>query len=257
MTLVRRVARPMLAAMFVAGGLDQLKHPGAQGRHGSAAHREVRARPSACPTTPSCWCAPTGPRWSAAGSLLALGRLPRLASTVLAATLVPTTVAAHSFWQEQDPEVRAQQQVQFLKNLGLLGGLLLAAVDTEGRPGLAYRAHMVERQRPPAAAARPAARRGTLAARRRPRGQAEGGPGAACHRLTGRRPPPPGRSTRRVVLPGSKSLTNRYLVLAALASDVVPAALPAAVARHPAHGAGAAHPGRRCDRATSTTVTGS
>ena len=28
MTLVRRVARPMLAAMFVAGGLDQLKHPG-------------------------------------------------------------------------------------------------------------------------------------------------------------------------------------------------------------------------------------
>ena len=78
-----------------------------------------------------------------AGSLLALGKLPRLASTVLAATLVPTTVAAHSFWQEQDPEVRAKQKVQFLKNLGLLGGLLLAAVDTEGKPGLAYRAHMV------------------------------------------------------------------------------------------------------------------
>ena len=43
----------------------------------------------------------------------------------------------------QDPQVRAQQRTQFLKNLGLLGGLLLAAVDTEGRPGLAYRAHMV------------------------------------------------------------------------------------------------------------------
>jgi hypothetical protein len=78
-----------------------------------------------------------------AGSLLALGKFPRLASTVLAASLVPTTVAAHSFWQEQDPEVRAKQKVQFLKNLGLLGGLLLAAVDTEGKPGLAYRAHMV------------------------------------------------------------------------------------------------------------------
>ena len=78
-----------------------------------------------------------------AGSLLALGRLPRLASTVLAATLVPTTIAAHPYWQEQDPEVRARQSIQFLKNLGLLGGLLLAAVDTEGRPGLAYRAHMV------------------------------------------------------------------------------------------------------------------
>jgi hypothetical protein len=35
------------------------------------------------------------------------------------------------------------QRISFLKNLGLLGGLLLAAVDTEGRPGLAYRAGMV------------------------------------------------------------------------------------------------------------------
>ena len=81
----------------------------------------------------------------AAGSLLALGRLPRIASGVLAATIVPTTLAAHAFWNEQDPEKRAQQKVQFLKNLGLLGGLLLAAVDTEGRPGLAYRAKLVNR----------------------------------------------------------------------------------------------------------------
>ena len=65
------------------------------------------------------------------------------ASAALAATLVPTTIAAHSYWQEQDPEVRARQRTQFLKNLGLLGGLLLAAVDTEGKPGLAYRAHLV------------------------------------------------------------------------------------------------------------------
>ena len=32
MSLVRRVARPMLAAMFVMGGLDQLKHPGAKAK---------------------------------------------------------------------------------------------------------------------------------------------------------------------------------------------------------------------------------
>ena len=38
--------------------------------------------------------------------------------------------------------MRERQKVQFLKNLGLLGGLLLAAVDTEGKPGLAYRAHL-------------------------------------------------------------------------------------------------------------------
>lgn len=73
------------------------------------------------------------------GLLLATGRVPRLASLALAGTLVPTTLAGHPFWQEADPAKRRQQQVQFLKNLGLMGGLLLAAVDTEGKPSVAWR----------------------------------------------------------------------------------------------------------------------
>jgi hypothetical protein len=58
---------------------------------------------------------------------------------VLASTLAPTTYAAHPFWTVQDPAARAQQKIHFLKNVGLLGGVLLAAVDTAGKPGLAYR----------------------------------------------------------------------------------------------------------------------
>ena len=142
MTLVRRVARPMLAAMFVVGGLDQLKHPNRKSDT-AAPLLEKLAPVLGLPDDTELLVRANGTAMVAAGSLLALGRLPRIASTVLAATLVPTTVAAHAYWQEQDPEVRAKQKVQFLKNLGLLGGLLLAAVDTEGRPGLAYRAHMV------------------------------------------------------------------------------------------------------------------
>ena len=76
----------------------------------------------------------------AAGTLLALGKFPRLASTALAASVVPTTLAAHRFWEEQDATTRAQQRIHFFKNLSMLGGLILAAVDTEGRPGLAWRA---------------------------------------------------------------------------------------------------------------------
>lgn len=142
MTLVRRVARPMLAAMFVVGGLDQLKHPG---RSVDAAQPLVDtvAPVLGLPDDTELLVRANGATMVGAGSLLALGRLPRIASTLLAATLVPTTIVAHPFWQEQDSSKRAQQRVQFLKNLGLLGGLLLAAVDTEGRPGLAYRAHMV------------------------------------------------------------------------------------------------------------------
>ena len=75
-----------------------------------------------------------------AGLALATGRAPRLSASVLAVTLVPTTAAGHRFWEEQDPARRSAQRIHFFKNVSMLGGLLLAAVDTEGQPGLAWRA---------------------------------------------------------------------------------------------------------------------
>jgi uncharacterized membrane protein YphA (DoxX/SURF4 family) len=73
------------------------------------------------------------------GGLLLLTGLRRPAALALAASLLPTTFAGHRFWEYRDEAQRHQHQVQFLKNLGLTGGLLLAALDTEGRPGLRYR----------------------------------------------------------------------------------------------------------------------
>jgi uncharacterized membrane protein YphA (DoxX/SURF4 family) len=75
----------------------------------------------------------------AAGVMLATNRLPRLASLVLAGSLLPSTIAEHQFWHVDDPQEKAQERIQFLKNVGLTGGLLLASVDTEGRPGLRWR----------------------------------------------------------------------------------------------------------------------
>jgi putative oxidoreductase len=76
-----------------------------------------------------------------AGALLLVrSRFRRPAALALAASLVPTTAAGHPFWHQQDPEQRRNDQVHFLKNLGLFGGLLLAALDSEGRPGLRWRA---------------------------------------------------------------------------------------------------------------------
>jgi uncharacterized membrane protein YphA (DoxX/SURF4 family) len=74
-----------------------------------------------------------------AGTMLALGTFPRVAAMALAGTLVPTTYTAHAFWTIKDPALRSQQKLHFLKNVGLLGGVLLACVDTAGKPGLAYR----------------------------------------------------------------------------------------------------------------------
>ncbi len=141
MSVVRRVARPLLASMFVVGGVDRLKHPSARA---DAARPVVEklAPILRLPQDTELLVRANGVVMIGAGTMLALGRFPRTSAAVLAATLVPTTVAEHRFWAEDDPQVRAEQRTQLLKNLGLLGGLLLAAVDTEGRPGLAYRAHL-------------------------------------------------------------------------------------------------------------------
>lgn len=75
-----------------------------------------------------------------AGGLLALGRLPRTASLVLAAGLVPATLAEHAWWKEEDPELRKDQLLEFTQRIGLFGALLLGAADTHGKPSTAYRA---------------------------------------------------------------------------------------------------------------------
>ena len=112
----------------------------------------------------------------AAGSLLALGRLPRLSALAIAATLVPTTLAGHRFWEAQDKQERAQQRIHFLKNVAILGGLLITAADTAGRPSLAWRGRH---------AARSARHDVTLAART---ARMSGKAGARAGRLASRLP---------------------------------------------------------------------
>jgi len=134
---VRRIARPLLAAPLIATGVDAVRHPGP---HAEAARPLVdrAAGPLRLPNDPELIVRVSGAVTAAGGVLLATGRLPRLSALaiVLAA---PTTQASTPFWQEKDPEQRRAQRTLFFKNLGLVGGALLASVDTEGRPGLAYR----------------------------------------------------------------------------------------------------------------------
>ena len=66
------------------------------------------------------------------GVAMALGIFPRLAAAGLAASLVPTTLAGHRFWEMEDEQARNQQITQFLKNLGLIGGLLAVAAWPDG-----------------------------------------------------------------------------------------------------------------------------
>ena len=57
-----------------------------------------------------------------APTLFGLGRFPRLTALVLSASIVPTTLAGHRFWEHTDPTERFGQISNFLKNAGLLKG---------------------------------------------------------------------------------------------------------------------------------------
>jgi len=157
MSIVRRLARPMMATMFVVGGADAFRHPdGRAVLAAPVATRIARAVPLPLPTDPVQLVRLDAATKVASGLLFATGRVPRLSALVMAGSLVPTTLAGHPYWTFDDAAQRATQRIQFLKNLGLLGGLLLAAVDTEGKPSLGYRARKVAqlsvRRRGPGAA---------------------------------------------------------------------------------------------------------
>ena len=143
--LVRRIARPMLASTFIYGGIQTLRNP--QSRVPGAAPIVEQLTEIADKQLPieishdvEQWVKINAGVQVGAGTLLALGRLPRLTALLLAGSTVPTTLAGHRFWEEQDPKVQFEKIAHFVKNLGMLGGLLLAAVDTEGKPSVGYRA---------------------------------------------------------------------------------------------------------------------
>lgn len=152
MALVRLIARPMLASMFINGGVSALKSPAplvaraapVLERLQPLADRATESLPITA--TPELLVRANGALQLGAGLMLATGRSPRLAALALAASLGPTTVGGHRFWEETDPALRAQQKTHFIKNVSIAGGLLLASVDTEGKPSLAWRAKRQAKQ---------------------------------------------------------------------------------------------------------------
>lgn len=146
MTVSRLVARPLLSSIFFVGAVNALKNAEASAAKARKVTDRVvplaqKAAPGApIPTDPTTLVRINAAAQIGAAAALATGRAPRLSACVLAASLVPTTLAGHRFWEESEPQARSQQRIQFAKNLSVLGGLLLAGVDTEGRPGLAWRA---------------------------------------------------------------------------------------------------------------------
>lgn len=66
------------------------------------------------------------------GVLLMLGGLgivfgiaPEASLALLIIFLVPVTYMVHAFWKETDPNARMMERIQFMKNMALVGALLM------------------------------------------------------------------------------------------------------------------------------------
>jgi len=129
----------MLASIFVIQGWHNFESPEGVAPLAEPVVKPLADRIPGMPTEPEQAVRINGAIQAAAGAMLGLGVLPRLAALAIAGTLVPTTLAGHRFWDIKDPRERSMQRVQFLKNLTMMGGLLLAVADTAGNPSVSWR----------------------------------------------------------------------------------------------------------------------
>ena len=146
MALSRRLARPLLSSIFVVGGWDAFWNPAGKAKKAESVTTPLVEKTGISGLDSETVVRINGAVQVGAGVLLASGKFRRLAALVLIGSIVPTTYAGHRFWEESDPATRNQQRIHFFKNIGLLGGLILAAFDTEGEPSLAWRAKRHARQ---------------------------------------------------------------------------------------------------------------
>ncbi|BBZ39935.1 hypothetical protein MCNS_29980 [Mycobacterium conspicuum] len=141
--VLRRIARPLLSVAFIGQGVNSLLNPKAAAEAAAPAVDGLQALPdpvgSSIPSDPETVARITAAVQVGGGLLLATGKLPRIASAALALTVLPANLGTHTFWNERDPELKAQKRQQFLTDLSLVGGLLIASADTAGKPSLGWR----------------------------------------------------------------------------------------------------------------------
>ncbi|PWC81392.1 hypothetical protein TSH100_27330 [Azospirillum sp. TSH100] len=115
-------ARVLLGAIFVQSGFGKLMALG-----GFIAGMESQGVPMAAIV------APLGALVEAFGGLaIVLGAWTRLAALLVAAFTVAATLIAHRYW-EAAPDAMKMQQIQFMKNLAIIGGFLSLVASGGGR----------------------------------------------------------------------------------------------------------------------------
>lgn len=167
--MFRRIARPLLAAVFVNSGIDALRNPEPRAKL-AAGLVHAAAERFGTPDDPLLAARINGGVMVAGGLGLATGAAPRTSALALAGSLVPTTVAGHAFWEYPKDEQPAQR-TQFLKNAGLLAGLLLTVDAPRAHAKTPKKVKQAEQAQDVAVATRKASRRSGRIAEKQAREQ--------------------------------------------------------------------------------------
>ena len=65
------------------------------------------------------------------GLSMVLGVYPNVGLVLLVVFLIPVSFMMHSFWKIQDPQMKMGEMVNFMKNMALIGAvLMLSAIPT-------------------------------------------------------------------------------------------------------------------------------
>lgn len=148
MSIIRIIARPLLATGFVVNGVDAFRNSSRSAEHLAPVLTGVeRAVPKAKSAVSNSAVVAQGLAAAqvTAGVAYGLGKFPRTAASVL---VVTTSLNAYLDFQAAEhgsKEQKAARRNSGLKNVSLIGATMLATVDTNGRPSLAWRAkHFVD-----------------------------------------------------------------------------------------------------------------
>lgn len=139
--MIRQLCRALMAGVFIQQGVDALRHPGeATEATGGVAVALADRLPVVSGDRPEVLVMANGAAQVAGGAMLLADVAPRASAAGLAVTMVPVTFGEHAFWTAEKGEERRAQLRLFLRDLAIIGGLMITAMDTEGQPGLVWRA---------------------------------------------------------------------------------------------------------------------
>ncbi len=142
MSISRRLARPLLASSFVATGVDAVINPDSHVERFRKIEPplEKAGIPPSIASDTRLIVRVSGGVTALAGLMLATNRNPRTAALTLAVMTVPTALVNNPVWTATSRERKKEMRRGLLTGASLVGGLLIAGLDRDGKPSLAWRA---------------------------------------------------------------------------------------------------------------------